>query len=66
MTEETKNIKLIKPDETEFYDVNVTNENWDIVDEEIGHLKKPEYDVPKEPAELTSGEESWRQQLNCC
>ena len=56
MTEETKNIKLIKPDETEFYDVNVTNENWDIVDEEIGHLKKPEYDVPKEPAELASGE----------
>lgn len=56
MTEETKNIKLIKPDETEFYDVNVTNENWDIVDKEIGHLKKPEYDVPKEPAELASGE----------
>lgn len=56
MTEETKNIKLIKPDETEFYDVNVTNRNWDIVDEQVGALKNPEYETPEEPAELVSGE----------
>lgn len=56
MTEETKNIKLIKPDETEFYDVNVTNKNWDIVDEQVGALKNPEYETPEEPAELVSGE----------
>lgn len=41
MTEKTKNIGLTKPDETEFYDVNVTNENWDITDEEIGNIKNP-------------------------
>lgn len=56
MTEETKNIKLIKPDETEFYDVNVTNRNWDIVDEQVEALKNPEYEAPEEPAELVSGE----------
>lgn len=42
MTEKTKNIGLTKPDETEFYDVNVTNENWDITDKEIGNIKNPE------------------------
>nr|DAY52418.1 MAG TPA: hypothetical protein [Caudoviricetes sp.] len=42
MTEKTKNIGLTKPDETEFYDVNVTNENWDITDREIGNIKNPE------------------------
>lgn len=41
MTEKTKNIGLTKPDETEFYDVSVTNENWDITDEEIGNIKNP-------------------------
>ncbi len=42
MTEKTKNIGLTKPDETEFYDVNATNENWDITDKELGNIKNPE------------------------
>lgn len=32
----TKNIKLLKPAETEKYDVNLRNENWDKIDKAIG------------------------------
>ena len=32
----TKNIKLLKPAETEQYDVNLRNENWDKIDKAIG------------------------------
>ena len=32
----TKNVKLLKPAETEKYDVNLRNENWDKIDKAIG------------------------------
>lgn len=32
----TKNIKLLKPAETEKYDVNLRNDNWDKIDKAIG------------------------------
>ena len=32
----TKNVKLLKPAETEKYDVNLRNDNWDKIDKAIG------------------------------
>lgn len=36
MANQTSNLGLIKPDVNEFYDVNVQNENWDKIDEQLG------------------------------
>jgi hypothetical protein len=37
MVEQTTNFGFTKPDVNEFYDVNVQNENWDKLDEELGN-----------------------------
>jgi hypothetical protein len=36
MAKETSNFGFVKPDINDFYDVNVQNENWDKVDEQLG------------------------------
>lgn len=36
MATQTSNFGFIKPDVNDFYDVQVQNENWDKVDEEMG------------------------------
>ena len=36
MAQQTSNFGFTKPDINEFYDVQVQNENWDKVDEEMG------------------------------
>jgi hypothetical protein len=36
MAKQTTNFGFTKPEINEFYDVNVQNENWDKVDEEMG------------------------------
>jgi hypothetical protein len=36
MATQTSNFGFTKPDVNEFYDVNVQNENWDKLDEQLG------------------------------
>ena len=40
MAQETTNYKLVKPDETEFYDINVFNQNADKIDKAIKDMEK--------------------------
>lgn len=50
MGEYTENLKLYKPDPTEFIDVDVQlNRNWDIVDKDIKQLLEWEYSTETSP-----------------
>lgn len=44
MATNTKNFKFKKPDESDFYDVQDQNENWDMADEELEKLNAPTFE----------------------
>ena len=56
MSSKTTNLGLTKPEEDEFYDVRVQNENMDIIDKKIGGLESPAYTEATQIAKLTSSE----------
>ena len=44
MATNTKNFKFKKPDESDFYDVQDQNGNWDMADEELEKLNAPTFE----------------------
>lgn len=48
MATNTTNYNLVKPNEDDFYDIEVQNDNMDIIDEELGALQQQanEYTIP--------------------
>lgn len=59
MADKTTNYKLVKPDENDFYDINVFNDNADVLDKEIHKLDVPEFeDYTGEETVAPSAEEA--------
>lgn len=59
MADKTANYKLVKPDENDFYDINVFNDNADVLDKEIHKLDVPEFeDYTGEETVVPSAEEA--------
>ena len=44
MATNTKNYNFKKPDESDFYDIQDQNGNWDIVDEKMEELSAPTFE----------------------
>jgi hypothetical protein len=44
MATSTENFKFKKPDESDFYDVQDQNGNWDIADQELEKLNNPTFE----------------------
>lgn len=55
MAEKTSKFGFTKPDVNEFYDVNVQNENWDKVDEELTKITFGTEELIEGESELPTG-----------
>lgn len=66
MAQETTNYKLVKPDETEFYDINVFNANADKIDNAIKDMEgKIPTDLPPDlSGEIASINKTLENKLN--